>query len=271
MVTGTRKTPPETEGQQQGWYLVAKASAVKPGRQIRRLFQGKPVLIGRTDRGDLFAIRDICPHRLVPLSAGKQIDTGGETTVECPYHGWRFGTDGVCRLIPSLMEDDPYTASDFVVARYGVNESAGCVFLSSDTDANFEAAITEGVLGEPRIWITETITLPGRIELPPFAEHLGWASPLKGERTWKPESLLARRLSKEPAEHRVTRYDSGPTREALETEKGVLDVLISICPDDHSHAQGHILMWWTAPAHFSIGGWDLRAAARQYLRKLSTS
>ena len=54
----------------------------------------QPIVVGRTESGEAFALRDICPHRLVPLSAGKMKDTDGEPTVECPYHGWVFHTDG---------------------------------------------------------------------------------------------------------------------------------------------------------------------------------
>jgi hypothetical protein len=35
---------------------------------------GEPVLIGRTKAGRLFALRDICPHRAAPLSAGRIVD-----------------------------------------------------------------------------------------------------------------------------------------------------------------------------------------------------
>ena len=67
----------------------------------REMLLGEPVLLGRMRDGQAFAMRDICPHRGVPLSAGKILS---ENTVECPYHGWRFRRDGVCSAIPSLVE-----------------------------------------------------------------------------------------------------------------------------------------------------------------------
>jgi phenylpropionate dioxygenase-like ring-hydroxylating dioxygenase large terminal subunit len=46
-------------------------------------------------------MRDICPHRAAPLSAGRLVASPtGPTRVECPYHGWRFRTDGVCAADP---------------------------------------------------------------------------------------------------------------------------------------------------------------------------
>ncbi len=47
---------------------------------------------------ELVAMRDRCPHRMAPISAGKIVDD----TIECPYHGYRFGADGRAVLIPAL-------------------------------------------------------------------------------------------------------------------------------------------------------------------------
>lgn len=111
------------------WYLGACSAELKPGQQFRRIILGEPVLLGRTKSGQAFALRDICPHRLVPLSEGQQIETDGVPTVQCPYHGWRFGTDGVCRLMPSLVEGQGYDPSKVKVRRYPLNEANGAVFI----------------------------------------------------------------------------------------------------------------------------------------------
>src|SRR5438067_10150501 len=83
------------------WYRAAQANDVESGRMLRRILLGEPVLLGRTRSGEAFALRDICPHRGVPLSAGKIC---ADQTVECAYHGWRFAADGTCQFIPSLVE-----------------------------------------------------------------------------------------------------------------------------------------------------------------------
>lgn len=116
------------------WYFAGLSRDLKPGKQTRRMVCGEPVLVGRTELGDPFALRDICPHRLVPLSAGRQLETDGEPTVECPYHGWRFGTDGVCRLMPSLVEEDNIDPGRVKVRRYPVREVAGVIFVFVHSD-----------------------------------------------------------------------------------------------------------------------------------------
>lgn len=111
------------------WYLAAVSAELKPGAQQRVMMLGEPVVVGRTPAGEAFALRDICPHRLVPLSAGQQVETDGQWTLQCPYHGWRFGTDGGCRLMPSLTEDSPYDPTRVKVRRYPVHEANGAVFI----------------------------------------------------------------------------------------------------------------------------------------------
>src|SRR5690606_11805704 len=81
---------------------------------------------------------DICPHRAVPLSAGRIEKTDGVETVECPYHGWRFSTqDGVCKQIPSLVEGQPYEASRIRVRRFPTHEANGIVLVYVSSDARF--------------------------------------------------------------------------------------------------------------------------------------
>ena len=111
------------------WYFACPSKDVKPGTQDRYIILGQPVLVGRTKAGQAFALRDICPHRLVPLSAGRQVDTEGQPTVECPYHGWRFSTGGVCQHMPSLVEGDPYDPTKISVRNYPVHEANGMLFV----------------------------------------------------------------------------------------------------------------------------------------------
>jgi phenylpropionate dioxygenase-like ring-hydroxylating dioxygenase large terminal subunit len=88
------------------WYFAALGPDLKPGRLQRYEILGEPILLGRTRAGQTYALRDVCPHRAAPLSAGRLVrgDDGGEL-VECPYHGWRYRTDGACAAIPSLVDE----------------------------------------------------------------------------------------------------------------------------------------------------------------------
>jgi len=112
------------------WYFAALASDLKPGKLERHELLGQPVMLGRSPGGELFALRDICPHRAAPLSAGRfQRELSGAETVECPYHGWRFAADGACRAVPSLTMSQTMDLGRIRVRRYPVVESQGLVFV----------------------------------------------------------------------------------------------------------------------------------------------
>ncbi|WP_309090500.1 aromatic ring-hydroxylating dioxygenase subunit alpha [Phenylobacterium sp.] len=116
------------------WYFAALSSDLKPGKLARHEILGEPVLLGRGNAGELFALRDICPHRAAPLSAGRIVND----TVECPYHGWRFRADGACAAIPSLTGDQAMDVGRIRVRRYPVAESQGLVFVWIGDDAASE-------------------------------------------------------------------------------------------------------------------------------------
>src|ERR1700738_5599326 len=76
------------------WYFAALSQDLKPGKLARHELLGEPVLLGRSPKGEVFALRDICPHRAAPLSAGRfHQETCCATSGEFSYPGYRFGAD----------------------------------------------------------------------------------------------------------------------------------------------------------------------------------
>jgi phenylpropionate dioxygenase-like ring-hydroxylating dioxygenase large terminal subunit len=124
------------------WYFAALGTELKPGRLQRYEILGEPILLGRTRAGAVYALRDVCPHRAAPLSAGRLVGgapaDGGEV-VECPYHGWKFRTDGVCAAIPSLVDEQDVDVARIRVRRYPAAESQGLVFVWMASDSRGEA------------------------------------------------------------------------------------------------------------------------------------
>lgn len=76
-----------------------------------------------------------CPHRLVPLAAGTVV----EGTLQCAYHGWRFGTDGRCAKVPSLGPDALVPPRAHLAAPPDVREDAEGIWLRPVADP---AAVT---------------------------------------------------------------------------------------------------------------------------------
>lgn len=79
------------------WHPVALETGVPADAPLPFTLLGERWMLVRL-AGDLVAMRDRCPHRLVPISQGRVVDA----TVECPYHGYRFDATGRATLIPAL-------------------------------------------------------------------------------------------------------------------------------------------------------------------------
>lgn len=124
-----------TAGLDRAWLPVALSSEVTTDPISVMLF-GEPWVVVRLD-GELFAARDQCPHRLAPLSIGTVVGD----TLQCKYHGWRFGLDGGCVRIPSTPESTAIPPRAKASMPFGVAEHLGMVWI----------APTEPVLGLPEI------------------------------------------------------------------------------------------------------------------------
>lgn len=119
------------------WYFALPTSQLKTGKLVHKILAGEPVVFGRTKAGEAFALRDICPHRGIPLSEGRQLCAGdkaaGETVstdqIECPYHGWRFGPDGKCAAIPSLVPGQDVELDKIRVQKYYLHENLGNIWI----------------------------------------------------------------------------------------------------------------------------------------------
>lgn len=104
------------------WYPAARVSALRPGKMTTALLLGVPLVLGRKRDGALFAMRDLCPHRGIPLSAGW---FDGDT-VQCKYHGWRFEPcSGQCTEIPSLTGFDVLQPTKIYASSYPCRERDG--------------------------------------------------------------------------------------------------------------------------------------------------
>jgi phenylpropionate dioxygenase-like ring-hydroxylating dioxygenase large terminal subunit len=80
------------------WYAALWAEDLAIGALESRTICEQPIVFFRGSQGEPVALEDRCAHRFVPLSMGQLCD--GAASVECPYHGLRFGTDGSCVLNP---------------------------------------------------------------------------------------------------------------------------------------------------------------------------
>ncbi|MEZ6009885.1 MAG: aromatic ring-hydroxylating dioxygenase subunit alpha [Planctomycetota bacterium] len=107
------------------WYYAAPSRSLRAGETRGKVFMNRPVLLGRDRTGVPFAIADLCPHRGIRLSAGR---FDGEH-VRCAYHGWKFGPDGVCAAIPSLIPGQTMDVAKIKVRSYPCRELQGNLWI----------------------------------------------------------------------------------------------------------------------------------------------
>jgi phenylpropionate dioxygenase-like ring-hydroxylating dioxygenase large terminal subunit len=145
----------------EAWYYALPGHRLAAGAMLAKTLLGEPVLIGRDAAGTVFALRDLCPHRGVPLSCGS---FDGEA-VECCYHGWRFATDGRCVAIPSLVEGQAIDTAKIRAVAYPAREVQGNIWVYFGSDPGKAPEIpTIPDIGAPRYAMVETVRFPGSID-----------------------------------------------------------------------------------------------------------
>lgn len=146
----------------EAWYYAVASHRLGRGRMLGRTMLGEPVLLGRDRDGLVFALRDLCPHRGMPLSAGRF--DGCE--VECGYHGWRFAPNGDCAAIPSLAAGQQFDLSSVSVPRYPVREVQGnvWVFFGADPSAAPDIPLVDGFPADARPQLTHTVPVAGQFD-----------------------------------------------------------------------------------------------------------
>jgi phenylpropionate dioxygenase-like ring-hydroxylating dioxygenase large terminal subunit len=141
------------------WYVALPAQALKPGALIGKKMVGDPILLGRQLDGQVFALRNICPHRGIPLEHG-WLESDG---LRCCYHGWQFNPQtGQCVDIPSLTEHDSLTIERVCVQAYPCQEAQGQIWVyipAADTgpQTNPPPVPTIGSFGDIAPQIVETV------------------------------------------------------------------------------------------------------------------
>ena len=85
------------------WHPVALVTELADGGPIAARVLGEDLVVWRSG-DEFYAWRDLCVHRGTRLSVGTVVDGA---RLECAYHGWTYGTDGRCVLMPAHPEQVP--------------------------------------------------------------------------------------------------------------------------------------------------------------------
>jgi phenylpropionate dioxygenase-like ring-hydroxylating dioxygenase large terminal subunit len=101
---------------QSDWLAVGEADHLDDS-PLKCNYAGNPIVVWRTNQGELCALADQCPHKGASLALGR-LDGNA---IACRYHGYAFDGDGSC-----ITRD----GSSLFAARYDVCEAAGILWAA---------------------------------------------------------------------------------------------------------------------------------------------
>jgi phenylpropionate dioxygenase-like ring-hydroxylating dioxygenase large terminal subunit len=137
------------------WFIACDAAELGSS-PIARTIQDTPLVLFRDGDGRVAALLDRCPHRNVPLSAGRMTDG----LLECGYHGWRFDGAGACRFVPALASEPDRKARRAPV--YPTIEQDGFVWVYSTPDVTpLRAPYRFPAVDGRYATIRRSVTMPG--------------------------------------------------------------------------------------------------------------
>jgi aminopyrrolnitrin oxygenase len=102
------------------WYLFCDSKQLRDKPFSQRLL-GRQLVAYRKANGQVAIMDAHCAHLGADLGCGAIV---GET-IQCPFHHWRYGADGVCTAIPHLRQIPPFAR----LRTYPVEERHGQVFV----------------------------------------------------------------------------------------------------------------------------------------------
>ncbi|MGK7875158.1 MAG: Rieske 2Fe-2S domain-containing protein [Xenococcaceae cyanobacterium] len=105
------------------WYVSEHSSAIT-NKPKRITMLGQEFVLYRDTKGQVAALSNLCPHRGGALSDGWVEDD----CICCPYHGWKYQSDGACIEIPSNQPGATIPKQARVDA-YPVQEKYGWIWL----------------------------------------------------------------------------------------------------------------------------------------------
>lgn len=105
------------------WYPTLALTDLESGPKPFTLL-GENIVLWKQKDGTPAALEDRCPHRRARLSVDSYVIDGA---LQCGYHGWRFGGDGRCLLVPQMPELVP--GQKYAARRYQCQERYGFAWV----------------------------------------------------------------------------------------------------------------------------------------------
>ena len=114
----------------ENWIFIGHDSEVPaPGDYVTRSMGANPVIMSRTEDGEIHVMLNSCTHRGTEVC---KLAYGNTTTFRCGYHGWVFGADGDLKGVPGrrALYGPSFDPSRLGLRKARVGVSCGLVFAT---------------------------------------------------------------------------------------------------------------------------------------------
>ncbi len=123
------------------WNFAGHVSQLKTrGDYITCTVGRESIIVMVGDGGALRAFYNVCRHRGHWLLEG----SGNVDSIVCPYHAWRYATDGSLVYARSSEQVPGFDSSNFCLTAVQVEVFCGFVFVNLDPDASALATQVPG-------------------------------------------------------------------------------------------------------------------------------
>jgi phenylpropionate dioxygenase-like ring-hydroxylating dioxygenase large terminal subunit len=116
------------------WYLFCRADELS--KPVSKRLLGRQLVAFKTRSGNVCVLAANCSHMGADLGCGTVV---GES-IQCPFHNWKYGTDGACHHIPGANFIPAFARQ----ASYPVEERHGYIFFFNGPEALFPLPFFEG-------------------------------------------------------------------------------------------------------------------------------
>lgn len=130
-----------------GWYCILYSHQLAKGQVKNVKIFNQDLAVFRDNQGTVTGMDAICPHLGANMAVGgRVVDNNGKGELECPFHGWRFDSQGVCTTIPYCSEQ---TRKGFIRNKTytikEINQQILVWFTVDDTVEAYEIPVVTGL------------------------------------------------------------------------------------------------------------------------------
>jgi choline monooxygenase len=114
------------------WLCVGREEEIeKPGDYITMRILGEPVILVRSEAGEVNAFSNICLHRGMELVEG----SGNKRAFSCPFHAWSYDLNGRLLGAPHMKDTEDFDVSKHRLAPIKVALWKRWIFINFDDNA----------------------------------------------------------------------------------------------------------------------------------------